>query len=84
MTAEIGHKDYACTCDMVAEEQVKYRYKDSDDSCCSSGWKKQTGFTMKGTMRQGGSRNSSKRKPNNALAEYKAKLAAKAKVNLKE
>ena len=63
MTARIGHYHHVCTCDMTASNQIKYCHDDGDDSNRSSHWKERTGFTMKGTMLQGSSRNSSPRKP---------------------
>ena len=69
---------------MTAGDQVKYHYEDSDDSCRSFDWKKQTDSIIKGAILQGSSGNSSTRKPTKALAEYNAKLAAKATVNFQE
>jgi hypothetical protein len=82
-TARIGQKDRVRTVDLSADDQVKYRLEESDDSERSSDWEKRTGFTMKSARLRGSSRHSSTRMPNKALAAYMAKKAAE-KSNLKE
>ena len=83
-TAKIGHKDRICTCDLTSEDQMKFRYEESDDFDCSSDWKKQTGFTMKSARLGGYSCNSSTRKPNKSLEAYNVRRLVEKAQELKD
>ena len=79
MAAKIRDKDRIRTIDLNTEDQMKFRFEESDDSKRSSDWKKRTGFSMKSARPRGKTHTFSTRKPNKALTAYNVRrLAQKA------